>query len=176
MDGHPEEDTEPPENILGIVVTAPSSPEQKHPTPNGLSAEYSDSYELTFLPLDSLSVPAMSNAVSAPRLTPFEEAMGNATLPEPGPAFFAARQALWRVPCATQPSNSRPEPRRSKKLQAILQTDGPLDKQEYWDAGLERIWKSLIGGQRVKERLPLRDTVRFLSSRWQLSTPDFGNR
>ena len=164
MDVHPEEDTEPPENNnLGIVVTAPSSPEQRSPPPNGPSDGYGDPFELTFLPLDSLSVPAMSKSASTPRLTPFEEAMANATLPEPGPAYFALRQSLWRVPRATQPVAARPAPKRSKRLQSILQTEGPLDKQEYWDVGLEKIWKGIVGGQRLKEPLPLRDLVRASS-------------
>ncbi|EKM59801.1 uncharacterized protein PHACADRAFT_181764 [Phanerochaete carnosa HHB-10118-sp] len=166
MDSHPEASAELAENILGIVVTAPSSPEHKTVSPNGPSVEYGDSFELTFLPLDSLSVPVMSKSVSTPRLTPFEEAMANAALPEPGPAYFTARQAIWRVPRSVQPSQSRPEPRRSKGLQSILQEEGPLDKQEYWESGLDKIWKGLIGGQRLKERLPLRDLIKILQAGW----------
>lgn len=160
MAGHPEEDSELAESSLGIVVTAPSSPENKGPLTNGHPLEYGDSFELSFVPLDTLSVPAMTADSTALRLTPFEQAMANATLPEPGPAHFAARQALWRSLPGAQPSQPSAAPRRSKKLQSILRIEGPLDREDYWNAGLEKVWKGLLSGQKLKERLPLRDLVR----------------
>ncbi|GJE85001.1 hypothetical protein PsYK624_010780 [Phanerochaete sordida] len=168
MDAHPEEDSEPAETALGIVVTAPSSPEQKALPPplDGHSQEHSDPFELSFVPLDTLSVPLMSASPPAPRFTPFEQAMANATLPEPGPAYFAARQALWRTVPGAQSSQPTTAPRRSKKLQSILQADGPLDTEKYWSAGLEKVWKGLIGGQKLKERLPLRDLIKILQAGW----------
>ena len=99
--------------------------------------------------------------------------MASATLPEPGPDYFAARQALWRTPRGTGP---KPTPKRSRKLQALLQREGPLDGAQNWDAGIEKLWKGLIGGQKPKERIPLRDLVRFTSFESHAGTPNYAFR
>ena len=165
MDGHSDEDADPPEIILDIVITAPSSPEVKPSLTNELPRPtdvYDDSHDLSFQPVDILTVPATDHhtlamsSSSALWLTPFEEAMANATLPEPGPEYFAARQVIWKIP---RGPGSRSSPKRSRKLEAILQKEGPLDSDEDWAAGLDKIWKGLIGGQKLKERIALRDLV-----------------
>jgi hypothetical protein len=166
MEGHSEEGAEPPQSLVDIVVTvtAPSSPEIKPPPTDGLprsADEYGDSYELTFQPPDNLTVPANRHITSmdssnVSRHTPFEEVLANTAMPEPGPDYFAVRQQLWRTPHGSGPKSS---PKRSRKLQVLLQRDGPLDKQQDWDAGLDKIWKGIIGGQKLRERIPLRDLV-----------------
>lgn len=142
----------------------PSSPEVKSPPPDGQQQEYGEPHELTFLPLDCLTVPAAtstSNTTPCQR-TPFEGAMANATLPESGPEHFAARCELWRTFRGSEPVQSHPPPKRSRKLQAMLSQEGPIEDEAFWKAGLDKIWKGLLSGQRVKDRLPLRDAVRIL--------------
>lgn len=160
MDGH--SSPEPSENItVDIVVTAPSSPEIKGPLTNGsLRSEYDDAPpQLTFQPSDSLSIPGDPAMSSSSNLTSFEQAMSKTAFPEPGPQYYAIRQALWRTQTRPPPSQPRTAVTRIPKLQAILQREGPLDKEEYWKGGLEKIYKGLVSGQRIKDRLPLRDLV-----------------
>lgn len=150
------------ENTVDIVVTAPSSPEAQT---NRTTSEYGDNddhLELTFIPLDSLSVPATmsESAQQALPRTPFEDALANASLPEPGPAYFAARREIWTTSRSSQSAQPRQPSKRSQKFQAMLQSEDPLD-DVYWNAGLDKIWKGLISGQRVREPLALRELVRW---------------
>ena len=156
--GHPDE-----ENAVDIIVTAPSSPEA--PT-NGITPEYDDSSELTkFLALDSLPVPTSGSMSAQPASvassrTPFEDALAHASLPQPGPAYFAARREIWTTPRGARPTQPSQPSKRSRKFQAMLQSEGPIE-DVYWRAGLDKIWKGLINGQKVREPLALRDLVRL---------------
>ncbi|TFY52756.1 hypothetical protein EVG20_g10417 [Dentipellis fragilis] len=88
-------------------------------------------------------------------------------LPEPGPAHFEARRALWLSPPSTpihrQPV--APSPSRAR-LEDLLNQPGALQDDHVWDVGLSRVWKALINGARLTKRLPLDAVVKILYAGW----------
>ena len=86
----------------------------------------------------------------------FEQVIENTLLPPPGPAHFAARRALWRRPISFPP----PRTEQSAKLRELLDQEGAVDSDEVWNNGLDKIWKGVTGGGRLKRRLPMRYLVR----------------
>lgn len=86
----------------------------------------------------------------------FEHIMESTLLPSSGPAHFAARRALWRRPISFPP----PRTEQSAKLLELLDREGPIDSDELWNKGLDKIWKGVTGGGRLKRRLPMRYLVR----------------
>ena len=82
----------------------------------------------------------------------------NPNLPPPGPAHYAARRALWltptKVPRRSPPSSSR------QRLEQILNQPGAVNNEEAWKGGIEKVWKGLVNGGRLKRSLPLSLVVR----------------
>ena len=100
----------------------------------------------------------------AQRKLSFEEALASSDLPPQGPAYFAARRALWLAPCATQRSGVRARPAEPstsrQRLEKLLNRPGAANDEGVWKAGVEKVWKGLTGGVRLKRRLPLALVVR----------------
>ena len=46
------------------------------------------------------------------------------------------------------------------KLEEVLNRPGALQSEEIWKAGIEKVWKGLVGGGRLKKRLPMGIVVR----------------
>ncbi|KAI0284301.1 hypothetical protein BGY98DRAFT_930829 [Russula aff. rugulosa BPL654] len=44
---------------------------------------------------------------------------------------------------------------------------GALERPDVWDAGLNRVWKGLVDGGRLKKFLPLRAVVKILYAGWR---------
>ena len=84
--------------------------------------------------------------------------MQNADLPEPGPAFFAARRALWRIP-TSNPLPSQESSQSRQRLEALLNHAVPPESDRVWNAGIGMVWRGIIGGARLKRRLPLNSLV-----------------
>lgn len=139
----------------GIVVTAPSSPEHKSPT-NAFR-------RLTARPPLHDQV-AEHTAMSGTEAqdedgdisSRFEHIMQSTVLPPSGPAHFAARRALWRRPISFPP----PRTEQPAKLLELLDREGLIDSDELWNKGLDKIWKGVTGGGRLKRRLPMGYLVR----------------
>ncbi|KIP07708.1 hypothetical protein PHLGIDRAFT_89189 [Phlebiopsis gigantea 11061_1 CR5-6] len=98
--------------------------------------------------------------------TCFEDALATAILPEPGPAYFDARRQLWKTFRGTEPAQAAQPSARMQRLRAMLSNEGLLESDEYWNAGLGKFWNGLMSGQRIRERLPLRDLVKVLQIGW----------
>jgi hypothetical protein len=79
-------------------------------------------------------------------------------LPPPGPDHFAARRALWTTPTAASRLGQAPST-SCIRLENLLDEPGAVERPDVWDAGLDRVWKGLIGGGRLKNFLPLRAVV-----------------
>jgi hypothetical protein len=79
-------------------------------------------------------------------------------LPPPGPDHFAARRALWTTPTAASRLGQAPST-SCIRLENLLDEPGAIERPDVWDAGLDRVWKGLIGGGRLKNFLPLRAVV-----------------
>ena len=114
---------------------------------------------LAAVPLDSLAVPSGDNSpMPAPTdtTTPFEQELATADLPEPGPAFFEARRAIWRRPRGLR---KPPADALHPRLRKLLESDGPIEDDEYWDTGIEKFYAALVSGRKLKDPLPLRHLV-----------------
>ncbi|KAH8118763.1 hypothetical protein DFH11DRAFT_1475586, partial [Phellopilus nigrolimitatus] len=87
------------------------------------------------------------------------------TLPAPGLAFFAARRALWKAAPPAPPAPASPAPSRVK-LEALLNQPGAVESDEVWRAGLQAVWKGLVGGNQLRKRLPLGIVLKILQAGW----------
>jgi hypothetical protein len=89
----------------------------------------------------------------------FEDILATADLPPPGPAYYAARRVLWLTPSRPlirprEPSSSR------QRLENLLNPPGAVCDEGVWKSGVEKVWKGLTAGGRLKRRLPLNLVVR----------------
>ncbi|KAG6854883.1 hypothetical protein C0991_012073 [Blastosporella zonata] len=98
----------------------------------------------------------------------FDDVLNAATLPPPGPAFYAARRALWlaprdsprQLPTSNSPSNSR------QRLEHLLRPPNAAEGDYAWNNGIKRVWKSLDAGDRLKKPLPLALIIKILYAAW----------
>ncbi|KAH9966028.1 hypothetical protein BC827DRAFT_1116674, partial [Russula dissimulans] len=92
--------------------------------------------------------------------------LAHADLPPPGPDHFSARRALWTTPTAASRLGQAPSTSRVR-LESLLDEPGALELPSVWDAGLNKVWKGLVGGGRLKNFLPLRAVVKILYAGWR---------
>lgn len=86
-----------------------------------------------------------------------------APMPQPGPAHYEARRSWWLTPPRIHTATTSMSPSTSRaKLEALLSREGssPGDDDAVWNAGLRSVWKGLVGGGRLRRRLPLAMVVR----------------
>ncbi|KAH9912617.1 uncharacterized protein BXZ73DRAFT_56117 [Epithele typhae] len=95
----------------------------------------------------------------------FNERVAAAELPYSGPALYNARRALWLSSLPNLPSRNQDNPSR-KKLEALLDEPGATEDDAVWDAGVDRVWRGLVGGSRLKHRLPLVLVLKILQAGW----------
>ncbi|KAF8484842.1 hypothetical protein DFH94DRAFT_643924 [Russula ochroleuca] len=96
----------------------------------------------------------------------FAHLLAHADLPKPGPEHFAARRALWTTPTATSRLGQAPSISRVR-LEDLLNEPGALERPDAWEAGLNKVWKALVDGGRLKNFLPLRAVVKILYAGWR---------
>ena len=84
----------------------------------------------------------------------FEDSLSTAALPPPGPAHYLARRALWLAPTPEPPLPPVPSTSR-QRLEQLLSIPGAVENEEVWKAGVEKVWKGLVAGGRLKRRLPM---------------------
>lgn len=157
-----------PTQSTNIVVTAPSSPEsspsrsRNEPRRSLLSSldlpPPRMSHDPSFHPMNNLEVPEHLHAKSH-----FELLLETADLPEPGPAHFAARQRLWRVPIP-HASNARAQHPVFERF--LMRRGGRIDSDETWRAGLDKVWKGIMSGAKLKQNMPLNYLVRYSLHCW----------
>lgn len=79
--------------------------------------------------------------------------ISNPEFPPSGPAHYAARRALWLTPTKVHrrspPSSSR------QRLEQLLSEPGAVNNEQAWKDGIEKVWKGLVNGGRLKRSLPL---------------------
>ncbi|KAJ3556151.1 hypothetical protein NM688_g2185 [Phlebia brevispora] len=169
MPGSNSEGNSTQDTAVGIVVTAPSSPDIKSPGNDFRrnTAARIQTHEHTHHTMSGHTMNATSMSLSeAPSddetSSRFEDLMSSTVLPPPGPAHFAARRAIWRRPVSFPP----PSTEQSAKLVELLEREGPIDSDEVWNRGLDKIWKGVTGGGRLKRRLPMRYLIKILQAGW----------
>jgi hypothetical protein len=84
----------------------------------------------------------------------FEDTLSTIALPPPGPAHYAARRALWLAPVPEAPLPPVPSTSR-QRLEHLLSMPGAVESEEVWKSGVEKVWKGLVAGGRLKRRLPM---------------------
>jgi hypothetical protein len=101
-----------------------------------------------------MKTPSRSSSTSSS----FEELLSTTPLPPPGPAHYAARRALWLAPPFEPPAP--PEPSNSRhRLEQLLSQPGGIESEAVWKGGIEKVWKGLVAGGRLKRRLPMNVVV-----------------
>ncbi|KII94894.1 hypothetical protein PLICRDRAFT_63474, partial [Plicaturopsis crispa FD-325 SS-3] len=76
-------------------------------------------------------------------------------------------RALWLTPAkANTPQRRASESSSSRdRLECIFRAGTPDD--EAWRDGVQRVWKGLMAGGRLKKRLPMNLVMKIIHSGWQ---------
>lgn len=157
---------------IKVVVTAPSSPEIQQASPKIANILVANSrlslntdYAMQPPVAGGSTVNSATNDIPSPHRFPpshFDELLASSDLPDPGPAYFQARRALWLTPMG-KPSSALPH--QSRPLHPTLQTllEGPTEslyEELNWNGGVGKICSRLLSGESLSNRLPLRHVVR----------------
>jgi hypothetical protein len=98
----------------------------------------------------------------SPKKSTSSSLISNPEFPPSGPAHYAARRALWLTPTKvhhrSSPSSSR------QRLEQLLSEPGAVNNEQVWKDGIEKVWKGLVNGGRLKRSLPLALVVSSMSS------------
>lgn len=125
------------------------------------------SNNLSYLVLPSM-LPGQSNATNAAIITPqvtsnFEQLLASSLADMPattGPAFYAARRALWLTP----PPNAVPKQpvvsTSRRRLAKLLHTPNAVQNETIWRSDIQKIWQGLNSGAQLKRSVPLELVVR----------------
>ncbi|KAI0774104.1 hypothetical protein C8Q74DRAFT_809691 [Fomes fomentarius] len=95
----------------------------------------------------------------------FQQRLRDADLPLPGVDHFAARRTLWWTPGPNEPSPTEANSSR-RRLEALLAHPGALEDDDIWEAGVDRVWRGLVNGAKLKHRLPLALVIKILQAGW----------
>ncbi|KAJ6490417.1 hypothetical protein C8R47DRAFT_1071331 [Mycena vitilis] len=91
-------------------------------------------------------------------------ASSSSSPPLSGVDFYNARRAQWLTP--TVPPRP-PEPSSSRrKLEQVLSSPDALTSDDVWYGSVEKIWKGLGAGGRLKRRLPMRLVIQIIHASW----------
>ncbi|ETW83825.1 hypothetical protein HETIRDRAFT_449454 [Heterobasidion irregulare TC 32-1] len=115
------------------------------------------------------SVVAAEPLIADPPSSPsaFEKLLASEDLPPPGPDHFHARRALWLTPLSVPRPPSPPSASEAHtRLEELLNKPGALENNDVWQAGLGKVWKSLVSGGRLKQLLPLKLVIKILYAGW----------
>jgi len=107
-----------------------------------------------------------------PRQPSFDQILQEASLPEPGPEYYAARRRIWLTPTRVLPPPPPASSSRQRIENLFNQSNGNsiVYSSEAWRNGLEKAWKGLSSGVRLKYKLPLNIVVSpFIESLKNLS-------
>ncbi|KAI0650267.1 hypothetical protein C8Q79DRAFT_942915 [Trametes meyenii] len=171
VDSAPQADPPPP---TAIVITRPSSPEDSPKAKRAsLSPVRPRAREVRALSdaASSSSGDTPSTASPTPTTTQsssmsvFEQRLLAAELPPPGPDHFTSRRNLWTMPGLSSTSPTQPNTSRLR-LEILLASPGALENDETWSAGLDRVWRGLVGCAKLKHRLPLALVIKILQAGW----------
>lgn len=94
-------------------------------------------------------------------LSAFERRIAGTSLPPPGPLYYSSRRQLWLAQTGHIPSPPAPSTSR-QRLEQLLSIPGAATNEEVWKSGVERVWKGLVTGGRLKRRLPMTLVVRMI--------------
>ncbi|KAJ6598895.1 hypothetical protein DFH09DRAFT_17957 [Mycena vulgaris] len=84
--------------------------------------------------------------------------------PLSGVDFYNARRARWLTP--TLPPRPPESSSSRRKLEQVLSAPDALTSDDVWFGSVEKIWKGLGAGGRLKRRLPMRLVIKIIHSAW----------
>lgn len=150
------------------MIAAHSSPDNTHNLTSLPGSEQSKQSDLdstkTLPPCSPLPITDVS-------LSAFERRIAEASLPPPGPSHYSARRQLWLAQTGRSPPPPAPSTSR-ERLEELLSMPGAATNDEVWKAGVERVWRGLVTGGRLKRRLPMNLVVcTFTVSRMLYRSP-----
>ncbi|KAF5363420.1 hypothetical protein D9756_000385 [Leucocoprinus leucothites] len=98
----------------------------------------------------------------------FDDLVASYRMPPPGPNYFRARRQLWLTPRSDRGQKIKQSPVSSaqKRLVEILQAPEAVYSDSCWRNGIEKAWKGLSKGERLRHRLPLSLTIKVLQASW----------
>ncbi|EIW82346.1 hypothetical protein CONPUDRAFT_38682, partial [Coniophora puteana RWD-64-598 SS2] len=85
-------------------------------------------------------------------------------LPPPGPEHYAARRARWLTPSKQARRNHSST--SYQKLEKLLARPGAAQSPEVWKGGVEKVWKCLVAGGRLKRSLPMPLVIKIIHAGW----------
>ncbi|KAF8914176.1 hypothetical protein CPB84DRAFT_1840910 [Gymnopilus junonius] len=97
----------------------------------------------------------------------FDDSLRSSPLPSPGPEYYEARRRLWLTPPVTPPERPPSAPSTSRqRLQDLFDQPGAIYSQEAWTHDLEKVWRGLSSGGRLKYNLPLPIIIKIIHAAW----------
>ncbi|KXN89592.1 hypothetical protein AN958_05459 [Leucoagaricus sp. SymC.cos] len=116
-------------------------------------------------------LPSTSSSIPPPDSTPyntFDDLVALYRMPPPGPDYFRARRQLWLTSRSDRPrkSSQHHETITHKKLVEVLQTPDAVYSDACWKNGIEKAWRGLSKGERLRHRLALNLTIKILHASW----------
>ncbi|KAF9226625.1 hypothetical protein BS17DRAFT_806727 [Gyrodon lividus] len=86
------------------------------------------------------------------------------TLPPPGPAHYAARRIRWLAP--TNKPQSSPRSASHLRLERLLRKPDAVRNDEAWKGGVVTVWKGLMNGNKLRQRLPMSLVIKVIHAGW----------
>ncbi|KAF8969452.1 hypothetical protein BDZ97DRAFT_245240 [Flammula alnicola] len=86
-------------------------------------------------------------------------------MPEPGPDYYTARRRLWLTP-RVNPVTPLAHPPARQKLEDLFNQPGAIYSPEAWNNGLEKVWKGLSSGGKLKYSLPMAIIIKIIHAAW----------
>ncbi len=84
----------------------------------------------------------------------FDQLLATTELPPPGPSHYIARREIWLTHRALPRGRAEPSTSR-QRLEDLLNRPGAVANEGVWKSGVEKVWKGLSAGGRLKRPLPM---------------------
>lgn len=83
-----------------------------------------------------------------------------------GPEYWTSRRAQWlTAPSVAEGENARPvRGENQHRLIELMNEPGAQESDEVWSSGLDKVWKNLVNGTKLKKPLPLSTAVCIIST------------
>ncbi|KIL00051.1 hypothetical protein PAXRUDRAFT_822070 [Paxillus rubicundulus Ve08.2h10] len=87
------------------------------------------------------------------------------TLPPPGLAHYTARRIWWLAP-TNKPESPPTRSASHVRLERLLRKSSAVRSDEAWQDGVDTVWKGLMNGNRLRQRLPLNLVIKVIHAGW----------
>jgi len=87
------------------------------------------------------------------------------TLPPPGLAHYTARRIWWLAP-TNKPESPLTRSASHVRLERLLRKSGAVRSDEAWQGGVDTVWKGLMNGNKLRQRLPMSLVIKVIHAGW----------